>query len=160
MRRNQLQHYFERSPGDPPPIEVSVTRRLQFSESDPLGIAWHGNYSKFFEAAYTELSHRCGFDNDRLEEEHVSALFYTDRYDYRIPLRCDAVFHTSAAIVWTEAPRINIEYAVRLDDGRVAASGCTTQVFIDARDFTPIWHIPLFWEEFLGRWRKGEYHHG
>ena len=43
MRRNQLQHYFERSPGDPPPIEVSVTRRLQFSESDPLGIAWHGN---------------------------------------------------------------------------------------------------------------------
>ena len=160
MRRNQLQHYFERSPGDPPPIEVSVTRRLQFSESDPLGIAWHGNYSKFFEQAYTELSHRCGFDNDRLEEEHVSALFYTDRYDYRIPLRCDASFRTTAAIVWTEAPRINIEYSVRLDDGRVAATGCTTQVFIDARDFTPIWHIPRFWEEFLNRWKKGEYHHG
>ena len=160
MRRNEFQHYFERSPGDPPPIEVSVTRRLQFSESDPLGIAWHGNYSKFFEAAYTELSHRCGFDNDRLEEEHVSALFYTDRYDYRIPLRCDAVFQTTAAIVWTEAPRINIEYSVHLGDGRLAASGCTTQVFIDARDFTPVWHIPRFWEEFLNRWRKGEYHHG
>ena len=160
MRRHSFQHYFEQSPGDPPPIEVSVTRRLQFSESDPLGIAWHGNYSKFFEEAYTELSHRCGFDNDRLEEEHVSALFYTDRYDYRIPLRCDAVFQTTAAIVWTEAPRINIEYGVRLDDGRIAASGCTTQVFIDARDFTPIWHIPRFWEEFLDRWRKGEYHHG
>ncbi|MBR6241459.1 MAG: hotdog domain-containing protein [Lentisphaeria bacterium] len=160
MRRHEFQHYFERSPGDPPPIEVSVTRRLQFSESDPLGIAWHGNYSKFFEAAYTELSHRCGFDNDRLEEEHVSALFYTDRYDYRIPLRCDAVFQTTAAIVWTEAPRINIEYSVHLGDGRLAASGCTTQVFIDARDFTPVWHIPRFWEEFLNRWRKGEYHHG
>ena len=160
MRRHEFQHYFERSPGDPPPIKVSVTRRLQFSESDPLGIAWHGNYSKFFEAAYTELSHRCGFDNDRLEEEHVSALFYTDRYDYRIPLRCDAVFQTTAAIVWTEAPRINIEYSVHLGDGRLAASGCTTQVFIDARDFTPVWHIPRFWEEFLNRWRKGEYHHG
>ena len=160
MRRHEFQHYFERSPGDPPPIVVSVTRRLQFSESDPLGIAWHGNYSKFFEAAYTELSHRCGFDNDRLEEEHVSALFYTDRYDYRIPLRCDAVFQTTAAIVWTEAPRINIEYSVHLGDGRLAASGCTTQVFIDARDFTPVWHIPRFWEEFLNRWRKGEYHHG
>ena len=120
MRRHEFQHYFERSPEDPPPIEVSVTRRLQFSESDPLGIAWHGNYSKFFEAAYTELSHRCGFDNDRLEEEHVSALFYTDRYDYRIPLRCDAVFRTTTAIVWTEAPRINIEYSVHLEDGRLA----------------------------------------
>lgn len=160
MRQSGLKQYFERSPGDPPPIEISVTRRLQFSESDPLKIAWHGNYAKFFEAAYAELSHSCGFDNGRLEEEKVSALFYHDEYDYRIPLRCDTVFHTSAALIWTDAPRINIEYAVRLDDGRVAATGCTTQVFIDARDFSPLWHIPRFWEEFLIRWKKGEYHHG
>ena len=160
MRHPEFKQYFERKPGDPPPLEVSVTRRLQFSESDPLKIAWHGNYAKFFEAAYTELSHSFGFDNDRLEEERVSALFYHHEYDYRIPLPCDAVFHTSAALVWTDAPRINIEYAVRLDDGRVAATGCTTQVFIDARDFTPLWHIPLFWEEFLKRWKEGAYHHG
>ena len=160
MRQAGTKQYFERLPGDPSPIGVSVTRRLQFSESDPLKIAWHGNYAKFFEAAYTELSHKFGFDNDRLEEEHVSALFYHDEYDYRIPLRCDAVFHTSAALVWTDAPRINIEYAVQLEDGRTAATGCTTQVFIDARDFTPLWHVPRFWEEFLNRWKKGEYHHG
>ena len=151
MRHPEFKQYFERIPGGPPPLEVSVTRRLQFSESDPLKIAWHGNYAKFFEAAYTELSHSFGFDNDRLEKEHVSALFYHDEYDYRIPLPCDAVFHTSAALIWTDAPRINIEYAVRLEDGRVAATGCTTQVFIDARDFTPLWHIPAFWEEFLNR---------
>lgn len=160
MKRPESKQYFERLPGDPPPIGVSITRRLQFSESDPLKIAWHGNYAKFFEAAYTELSHQFGFDNDRLEEEHVSALFYHDEYDYRIPLRCDAVFQTSASLVWTDAPRINIEYAVRLEDGRTAATGCTTQVFIDARDFTPLWHVPRFWEEFLNRWKKGEYHHG
>jgi acyl-CoA thioester hydrolase len=160
MRHTEFKHYFERTPGDPPPLEVTISRRLQFSESDPLKIAWHGNYAKFFEAAYTELSHSFGFDNSCLEEEHVSALFYHDEYDYRIPLPCDALFHVSAALIWTDAPRINIEYAVRLDDGRVAATGCTTQVFIDARDFTPVWHIPRFWEEFLNRWRKGEYHHG
>ena len=160
MRHPEFKQYFERIPGGPPPLEVSVTRRLQFSESDPLKIAWHGNYAKFFEAAYTELSHSFGFDNDRLEKEHVSALFYHDEYDYRIPLPCDAVFHTSAALIWTDAPRINIEYAVRLEDGRVAATGCTTQVFIDARDFTPLWHIPSFWEEFLNRWKEGAYHHG
>ena len=160
MRHPEFKQYFERIPGGPPPLEVSVTRRLQFSESDPLKIAWHGNYAKFFEAAYTELSHSFGFDNDRLEEEHVSALFYHDEYDYRIPLPCDAVFHTSAALIWTDAPRINIEYAVRLEDGRVAATGCTTQVFIDARDFTPLWHMPLFWEEFLKRWKEGAYRHG
>ena len=160
MRHPEFKQYFERIPGGPPPLEVSVTRRLQFSESDPLKIAWHGNYAKFFEAAYTELSHSFGFDNDRLEEEHVSALFYHDEYDYRIPLPCDAVVHTSAALIWTDAPRINIEYAVRLEDGRVAATGCTTQVFIDARDFTPLWHIPGFWEEFLNRWKEGAYHHG
>ena len=160
MRHPEFKQYFERIPGGPPPLEVSVTRRLQFSESDPLKIAWHGNYAKFFEAAYTELSHSFGFDNDRLEEEHVSALFYHDEYDSRIPLPCDAVFHTSAALIWTDAPRINIEYAVRLEDGRVAATGCTTQVFIDARDFTPLWHIPAFWEEFLNRWKEGAYRHG
>ena len=159
MRQPDPKHYFEREPGAPPPIEVSVVRRLQFSESDPLKIAWHGNYAKFFEAAYAELSHNCGFDNDRLEEEKVSALFYHDEYDYRVPVRCGDVFSTSAALVWTEAPRINIEYAVRLEDGRVAATGCTTQIFIDARDYTPLWHIPLFWDDFLKRWKEGGISH-
>ena len=159
MRHPEFKQYFERIPGGPPPLEVSVTRRLQFSESDPLKIAWHGNYAKFFEAAYTELSHNFGFDNDCLEREHVSALFYHDEYDYRVPVRCGEVFTTSAALVWTEAPRINIEYAVRLEDGRVAATGCTTQIFIDARDYTPLWHIPPFWDEFLKRWKEGVFRH-
>ena len=160
MRQPELKQYFKRAPGDPNPIEVTVERRLQFSESDPLKIAWHGNFAKFFEAAYAELARTCGFDAGHLEGEHVSALFYHDEYDYRIPIPCGELLRTSASLVWSEAPRINIEYSVHLEDGRLAASGCTTQVFIDARDFTPVWHIPQFWEEFLSRWRKGEYHHG
>ena len=102
-----------------------------------------------------ELARACGFDTGHLEKENVSALFYHDEYDYRVPIHCGEVFTTSAALVWTEAPRINIEYAVRLEDGRVAATGCTTQIFIDARDYTPLWHIPLFWDEFLKRWKEG-----
>ena len=160
MRQTDPKQYFEREPGAPPPIEVSVARRLQFSESDPLQIAWHGNFAKFFEAAWTELSVRCGFDNASMAQENVSALFYHDEYDYRIPVRCGDIFHTSAALIWTEAPRINVEYTVRLEDGRVAATGCTTQIFIDARDRSPLWHIPLFWEKFLKCWKEGELHHG
>ena len=160
MRQPELKHYFERIPGAPSPIETTITRRLQFSESDPLKIAWHGNYAKFFEAAYEELSRLCGFDVAALEKEHVSVLFYHDEYDYRIPVRYGEVFQVSAALIWTEAPRINIEYAARLEDGRVAATGCTTQILIDARDFTPLWHVPRFWEDFLTRWKEGGIHHG
>ena len=155
MKQPDPKQYFEREPGAPPPIEVSAAHRLQFSESDPLKIAWHGNFAKFFEEAYAELARTCGFDTGHLENEHVSALFYHDEYDFRIPIRCGEIFTTSASLIWTEAPRINIEYAVRLEDGRVAATGCTTQIFIDARDYTPLWHIPLFWDEFLKRWKEG-----
>ena len=159
MKQPDPKQYFEREPGAPPPIEVSVAHRLQFSESDPLKIAWHGNFAKFFEEAYAALARACGFDTGHLENEHVSALFYHDEYDFRIPIRCGEVFTTSAALIWTEAPRINIEYAVRLEDDRVAATGCTTQFFIDARDYTPLWHIPLFWDEFLKRWKEGGLRH-
>ena len=157
MRRKH--HYFSQEPGRPAPLEFCITRTLRFSEVDALAIAWHGNYAKFFEAAYAELARTCGFDTGHLENEHVSALFYHDEYDYRVPVRCGELFTTSAALVWTEAPRINIEYAVRLEDGRVAATGCTTQIFIDDRDYTPLWHIPLFWDELLKRWKEGGFPH-
>ena len=147
MRQPELKQYFKRAPGDPRPIEVTVEHRLQFSESDPLKIAWHGNFAKFFEAAYSELARTCGFDAGHLEGEHVSALFYHDEYDYRIPIPCGELLRTSASLVWSEAPRINIEYAVRLTDGRVAATGWH-HADLHRR---PRFHPALAYPRFLGR---------
>ena len=56
MRRKK--HYFESLPDDPPPITAVIQRRLRFSDTDPLRIAWHGRYPLFFEEAQTELGHK------------------------------------------------------------------------------------------------------
>ena len=33
----------------PTPLSETVQLRVRFSETDPLGIVWHGNYIKYFE---------------------------------------------------------------------------------------------------------------
>ena len=58
MSRYRQKNPFRISPEDPQPVCHEIKHRIYFSETDALGIVWHGNYAVFFERAITELGHR------------------------------------------------------------------------------------------------------
>ena len=60
MSRYRQKCPFKIEPGDPAPLRCSLKHRVYFSETDALGIVWHGNYAAYFERAITELGHRIG----------------------------------------------------------------------------------------------------
>lgn len=156
MRRKN--HYFEPVPGAPPPVSVTVKRRLRFSEVDALGIAWHGRYPAFFEEAQTELGHKVGLTYDAFKEAGIAAPIVQLHTDYYAPLYLDDIFSVTASLCWSDGARLNTEYKLENGAGTLVCTGCTVQMFVDLRTREPLFCTPELWERCRERWRKGAFH--
>jgi len=148
----------ERSPDDPAPIEAAVTRRVRFGEADVLGIAWHGRYASFFEEASAALGRKCGLTYEAYREAGIGAPIAQLHIDYLRPLQLSEVFQVKASLFWTEAAKLNTAFEIVGEDGSLACTGHTIQIFIDMATREPLWFSPDLWDECRRRWRRGEFH--
>ena len=156
MRRKKV--YFETLPDAPKPVRFTITRKLRFSDADPLGIAWHGNYPAFFEEAQAELARLCGLTFEAYRNAGVAAPVVQLHTDYYRSLYPDEQFSVTASMVWSEGARINTEYEIRNEDGELVCTGFTVQMFIDLKTREPLFCSPPFWDECRRKWREGAFH--
>jgi len=157
MRRRQKQ-YFERMPGSPEPVSVEVRHRVHFNEADPMAIMWHGRYPLLFEEASEELGRRCGMSYKDFFEAGLRAPIVELHIDYFQPLFLDEEFTVRASLVWHEGARLNTEFQVIKQDGTLATSGYTVQLFTDHKTGKPAILSPAMLERCRDRWRTGEFH--
>ena len=151
--------YFEKVPGAPCPLACTISRRVAFSEVDLMGIVWHGRYAVYFEEASAELRRLCGLSHQELFAASLRAPLVRFHVDFHLPLRLDDLITVRAALVWCEAARLNIEYAIGGPDGRVAATGSTVQLFTDAASGETCFASPELLERCRIRWKNSEFGH-
>ncbi len=156
MRRKK--EYFKIEEGAPPPVEHSIERRVQFSEVDALAISWHGRYPAFFEEAHTELMRKIGLTFDAYREHGFAAPIVQLHVDYFSSLLLDELFRVEAHLHWNDGARLDVSYRIRHEDGSVAATGYTVQMFVDAINKESAFVIPEFYAAIQQRWRGGEFH--
>ncbi len=156
MRRRQKQ-YFERMPGSPEPVRVEVRHRVHFNEADPMAIMWHGRYPLLFEEASEELGRRCGMSYKDFFEAGLRAPIVELHIDYFQPLFLDEEFTVRASLIWHEGARLNTEFQVIKQDGTLATSGYTVQLFTDHKTGKPAILSPAMLERCRDRWRTGEF---
>lgn len=128
-------------------IEVPI----RFSETDAMGVVWHGNYLKFAEDAREQFG-------------IAYQLHYLDMFNEGVltPIVHSELFHKSSlyygdsAIVkshftYLAAAKLKFEFKIySKKTGLLAAHGSTTQVFMDQHTRELILHKPVFFEE----WEK------
>ncbi|MCF6175208.1 MAG: acyl-CoA thioesterase [Victivallaceae bacterium] len=156
MRRRKKK-YFECETDAPAAIEVAITRRLQFSEVDALAIAWHGRYMTFFEEAANELGQMIGLTYAAYRDAGVGAPIAQIHVDYHQPLLLDQKFTVTAALIWSEAARLNTEYRIVNELNECVATGYTIQMFYDLTNREPFWLTPDLVQEMKKRWENGEF---
>ena len=118
-------------------LSTAIEITVRFSETDAMGVIWHGNYLKFFEDAreYFGLQFGMGyldFYNNgyftpivKSEINHKAPIYYGQKALVKITLR------------YSEAAKLIFDYEViNLADDKVAAQGQTTQVFLYEKDRT------------------------
>jgi acyl-CoA thioester hydrolase len=154
--RRRKNGYFERIEGTPEPVSVSVKRRVNFSEADVMGIAWHGRYLIFFEDASTELGRRCGLSYVDFYDANLRAPIVQLHIDFFQPLLLDEEFTIIASLIWSEGARLNTEYSIIKNDLSIAATGYTVQMFTDGKSGEVLIASPELLERCRKKWKSGE----
>ncbi len=146
--------YFPAQPGDPQPLTATVERVVRFEEVDPLGIVWHGRYPSYFEDARVALGEKYGIGYLDIYNQGVLAPVKKMHVDYHRPLRFGEPFTIEGILHWSEAARLNHEFIIRDKEGRVATTGYSVQMLMDAKE-NLLLLPPPFLAKFLERWRAG-----
>ncbi len=157
MLRRQKGSYFKQELNAPEPIRCVVKKCVNFNEADVMAIVWHGNYTKYFEEALGELGRQCGMSYREYYKAKIQAPIVQLHIDYHSPLLLEEKFTVEAAYVWAEGARLNTEYTVLREDGSLAVTGYTIQMFIDAVSHEPLLTTPSILESFRKRWLNGEF---
>ena len=56
----------------PTSLKESIQIRVRFSETDPLGIVWHGNYIKYFEEGREAFGRKYGISYLEIEKNGLA----------------------------------------------------------------------------------------
>lgn len=155
MRRRQS--YFKRMPNAPSPLVYQLEHRIRFGEIDAMAVMWHGHYAVLFEEASTELRRLCGLTYEAFFECSVHAPIVQFHVDYYKPLTLDELCTVTARMIFSEAARVNTEYQAIKEDGSLAASGFSVQLFVDAKENVPFIVGPDLWLTCRDRWVNGEF---
>lgn len=134
-------------------LSSSIEVEVRFSETDAMGVVWHGNYLKFFEDAREEFGRKYGmeyldvFKNGyytpivKSEINHKASIFYGEKAQINITLE------------QRDAAKIIFHYEViNLANNQIAAKGTTIQVFMYVSDRT----LELIKPDFYAKWEDAQ----
>jgi len=134
----------------PPPgaLVVEVEILVPFHDVDSLGVAWHGNYFKYFEIARTELERRMGLDIPLLHRMGFVAPVIESHCRYVSPMRFGDRGRCRAWVAGVDR-KLTIAFDLFNETtGKRSAEGWTAQVALDRDSRELILEIP---DEILSR---------
>ncbi len=137
-------------------IELAATVELTiaFHDCDPAGVAWHGNYFRYFDAARCALLERIDYGYRRmLDSGFVWPIVQAD-VKYVRPLHYDTRVQVSARLVEWDY-RLKLAYEIVEASGERATTGHTVQVAVDAVTGTMHVGAPPILRESLRRYLAG-----
>lgn len=112
-------------------MSASTTVVVRFSECDPLGIVWHGNYTKYLEDGRDAFGKKYGLDFVKIYNEGYATPIINIQIDFRKMM----IFRDTALVEVsyrkTDAAKIIFDYIIKSSDtNEVICKASTTQVFV------------------------------
>ena len=153
--RRKLGKYFKVRQDDPSPLLAKVEKRVSFSDVDIMGILWYGRYTKYFEEGFAAIGRMYGLSYKDFYESKIHAPIVQVHIDYHLPIVLNEICMIEAYLIWDEGARLNIEYSIIKENGKIAATGYTVQMFIDAETREPYILLPDIIKKCHRKWVNG-----
>ncbi|HYU36872.1 MAG TPA: thioesterase family protein [Gemmatimonadales bacterium] len=107
----------------------SITLRVNYSDTDQMGVVYHANYLIWFDRARTELMRETGLTYKELEQQGVYLAVSEVRVRYRAAARYDDVVRVRCWVRELASRRVTFGYAVeRAATNELLATGETSLV--------------------------------
>jgi acyl-CoA thioester hydrolase len=124
--------------------------RVRYADTDQMGMAYHGNYVRWFEVGRTEMLRARGMSYREVEQAGIRMPVLEVSCRYLEPARYDDELGIETVLVERGRASLRFEYrVVREADGELLACGMTRHCFLDlaGRPVRP----PAFFVELLER---------
>ena len=133
-------------------IEDKTRVRIRFSESDAMGVVWHGNYLKYFEDGRESLGGKFKMDYvDVYTKGYVTPIVKID-VNYKSPITFGEEIEIRTRFIKSRAAKIIHHYEVwNLNTGKLSCVGSSEQVFLNDKTRT----LELFFPGFFQEWLNG-----
>jgi acyl-CoA thioester hydrolase len=112
----------------------SIEHRVNYSETDQMGVVYHARYVVWLDMARTEHLRGAGFTYRRMEEEGVFLAVTDLRVRYRQPARYDELIRIRCWVRDLASRRVNFGYAVeRAETAALLATAETALIALTTR---------------------------
>ncbi len=128
--------------------EISFTSdvRVRFTECDPLGIVWHGNYIQYFEDGREAFGRHHGISYLDQKKYNFSTPIVKSTCEHKLPLHYGDVAKIKTTYVNSAAAKMVFKYEILNPEGNVVCTGETVQVFVELLGELSL-EMPKFFKE-------------
>ena len=110
-----------------------TTVRVNYSETDQMGVVYHARYLVWFDVARCEHLRRTGLTYRELESRGCRLAVSEVSVRYRRPARYDDLLRVRCWVRDVASRRVTFGYVVeRFDDGTLLATALTSLIALDA----------------------------
>jgi acyl-CoA thioester hydrolase len=112
---------------------AETTIRVRYSETDQMGVVYHGNFFTWFEVGRVELCRQLGFEYKQMEIEDDSYIVVADAHcRYKRPARFDDVLVIRTRVLTAQRRTVKFGYEIlHQESGELLATGDTMHVICD-----------------------------
>lgn len=117
------------------PLVGVIRRRVDYSETDQMGVVYHARYLVWLDVARTELLRMTGVSYRDLEEMGLFLVVSEVTMRYRQPARYDDPIRVRTWIQERASRRVTFGYAVEHDESGMLLATASTSLMVLDHDF-------------------------
>jgi len=111
-------------------LSATVKVRIPYQDADPAGVAWHGNYFRYFDTARCALLDLFDYGYRSMEESGYVWPIIDTRVRFAQPIVYDQLISVTATLQESEY-RLKIGYEIHDEAGQRLTKGHTVQVAVE-----------------------------
>ncbi len=131
-------------------LKTKININIRFSETDAMGVVWHGNYLKFFEDAREFFGEKFGMSYLDVYNNGYYTPIVKSEINHKNPLYYGEKMIVEISLEFSKAAKIIHHYSViNQETNVVCATGKTIQVFMDAKTMNMELNLPEFYAKWI-----------
>ena len=132
-------------------FKVELEINIRFSDTDAMGVVWHGNYLRFFEDAREAFGNNYDLRYIDMYNEGYFTPIVKSEINHKSPLYYGDKVKAIATLIPSAAAKLVFEYEIiNLTSNSLSATGKTVQIFLTVKDRT----LELNKPEFFSAWER------
>lgn len=112
--------------------------RVRYSETDQMGVVYHGNYAQYFEMGRVEWLRNIGISYKWMEENGVMLPVVSLTMNYKKPARYDDLLRVKTIFKSQTSAKIEFDYEIYNEQDELLTIGNSILVFVNMKTGRPM----------------------